>query len=96
MRYFIVSYVRRMVRQGLYMKEQMDEIVSVSKKTKTRDYQSSAVILDFFKRQVEIASMNGVTLPKDFQKIRDYYYQHYPKVIDDLEAAVSRIHSSQS
>ena len=75
-----------MVRQGLRMKEQMDEIVSVSKKIKTRDYQSSAVILDFSKRQVEIASMDGVTLPKDFQKIRDYYYQHYSKVIDDLEA----------
>ena len=65
---------------------QMDEVVSVSKKIKLRDSQSSAVILDFKTRQVIQASMDGVTVPKDWNRIRDFYHQHYARLIEDLEA----------
>lgn len=92
MRYFIVKYVQRMVRKGMKMEPQMDEQVSISKKLKQSDIQTSAVILDFQTRRVEQASMNGVTVPKDFQKIRDFYHQHYKKIIEDLEA----FHSPQT
>ena len=78
MRYFIVSYV-------LTPKGQTDELVSVSRRTKTNDLQTAAVILDFKKQQVVKASMNGTVIPRDWQRIRDYYYQHYPKVIDQIE-----------
>jgi len=79
MRYFLVKYLRRPTGQ-------MDEVVSVSKKIKLRDSQSSAVILDFKTRQVIQASMDGVTVPKDWNRIRDFYHQHYARLIEDLEA----------
>jgi hypothetical protein len=63
----------------------MDEVVTVAKRTKTRDIQSSAVILDFQTRTVVKCSMDGVVVPKDWQRIRDFYYQHYSQVIEDLE-----------
>jgi hypothetical protein len=79
MRYFLVRYSKKATGQ-------MDEVVSVSKKIKLRDSQSSAVILDFKTRQVIQASMDGVTVPKDWNRIRDFYHQHYARLIEDLEA----------
>jgi len=64
----------------------MDEIVSVSKRLRTKDHQMSAVILDFKTRQVIQASMDGITVPKDWNRIRDFYHQHYARLIEDLEA----------
>jgi hypothetical protein len=79
MRYFLVKYSRKPTGQ-------MDETISVSKRLRTKDYQTSAVILDFQSRQVIQASMDGVTVPKDWNRIRDFYHQHYAKLIEDLEA----------
>jgi hypothetical protein len=78
MRYLIINYYRR-------PNGQMDEVVTVAKRTKTRDIQSAAVILDFETRSVVKCSMDGVVVPKDWQRIRDFYHQHYSQVIDDLE-----------
>jgi hypothetical protein len=78
MRYMIINYYRR-------PNGQMDEVVTVAKRTKTRDIQSAAVILDFQTRSVVKCSMDGVVVPKDWQRIRDFYHQHYSQVIDDLE-----------
>ena len=78
MRYFMVRYLKKATGQ-------MDEVVSVSKKIKLRDLQSSAVILDFKTQQVIQASMDGVTVPKDWNRIRDFYHQYYSQIIDDLE-----------
>ena len=64
----------------------MDETVSVGKRLRTKDYQTSAVILDFQSRRVIQASMDGVTVPKDWNRIRDFYHQHYARLIEDLEA----------
>lgn len=64
----------------------MDELVSVSKKLKMNDYQTASVILDFKTQQVIISTMDGVTVPKDWWKIRDFYHQHYRTLIEDLEA----------
>ena len=63
----------------------MDEVVTVAKRTKMRDLQSAAVILDFQTRTVVKCSMDGVVVPKDWQRIRDFYHQYYSQVIDDLE-----------
>jgi hypothetical protein len=79
MRYFLVRYLKKPTGQ-------MDEVVSVSKKIKLRDAQSSAVILDFKTQQVIQASMDGVTVPRDWNRIRDFYHQHYSRLIEDLEA----------
>lgn len=63
----------------------MDELVIVSKKIRLRDNQSCSVILDFKIKQVVQCSLDGVVVPKDWQRIRDYYYQHYKQMIDQLE-----------
>jgi hypothetical protein len=83
MRYFIVTYLKK-------PSGQMDEEVSVSRRIRTRDLQTASVILDFEKGKVVIASMEGVTVPKDFLKIRDFYSQHYKRLIDDLESIHGR------
>jgi len=67
----------------------MDEVVSVAKRTRMRDIQSAAVILDFQNRSVLKCSMDGVTVPKDWDKIRNFYHQHYATLIEDLEKAHS-------
>lgn len=78
MRYLIINYYRR-------PNGQMDEVVSIAKRTKNRDIQSAAVILDFLTRSVVKCSMDGTVVPKDWQRIRDFYHQHYSQVIEDLE-----------
>ena len=79
MRYFIVKYIRK-------ANGQLYEIVSVSKRLKTKDLQSSAVILDFGTQKVLLSTLDGVTVPKDWWKIRDFYHRHYKNLIEDLES----------
>jgi len=62
-----------------------DESVAVAKNLKNKDLTGASVILDFRDRSVIKCSMNGVTVPKEWKKIRDFYYQHYPQYIDQLE-----------
>jgi len=64
---------------------QYDEAVAVLQRLKHRDLASASVILDFFTRSVLKCTMNGTVVPKNWQRIRDFYYQHYPKHIDELE-----------
>ena len=78
MRYLVINYYRR-------PSGQMDEVVSITQRTRMRDIQSAAVILDFKTRSVVKCSLDGVVVPKDWNRIRDFYYQHYRQVIDDLE-----------
>lgn len=78
MRYLIINYYRK-------PSGQMDEVVTVAKRTKTRDIQCAAVILDFQTRCVVKCSMDGTVVPKDWHRIRDFYHQHYSQIIDDLE-----------
>jgi hypothetical protein len=78
-RYLLITY---------YLKSdgKIDETTEVSKNLKTRDIQTCNVILDFKKLEVVKAHMNGVTVPKDFNKIVEYYIQHYENIIDRLFA----------
>jgi hypothetical protein len=77
MRYFLVSYLKQ-------ANGQMDEVVSVSARLKLRDRQTAAVILDFATQTVLQCSMNGTTVPKDWNKIVSFYYQHYAATFDRL------------
>jgi len=67
----------------------MDEVVTMAQRIKTRDIQSAAVILDFQTRSVVKCSMDGVVVPKDWHRIRDFYHQYYGQIIDDLEISYS-------
>jgi hypothetical protein len=79
MRYFLITFLQK--SDG-----KIDETTAVSQNLKTRDLQTCNVILDFKKLQVVKAHMNGVTVPKDFNKIVEYYIQHYENIIDRLFA----------
>lgn len=79
MRYLVVRYLRK-------PNGQMDELVEVTKRLRMRDHSYAAVILDFKSRRVEKAHLDGVTVPKEFDKIRNFYHQHYRRLIEQLEA----------
>jgi hypothetical protein len=63
---------------------QIDETTAVSRNLKMRDHQTASVILDFKKLAVVKANLNGQTVPKDFNKIVEYYMQHYENIIKRL------------
>ena len=77
MRYLILTYYRK-------ASGQIDEVMAVSKNLKRRDLQTANVILDFKDQQVLTARMEGAQVPKDWDKIVSYYYQHYAHTIERL------------
>jgi hypothetical protein len=78
-RYLLITYVKR-------PKGNIDEVMSVSKNVRSRDLQTCNVILDFKKLEVVKATMDGTTIPKDFNRVVEYYYQYYQSTIDRLFA----------
>ena len=79
MRYLLITYVTR-------PKGNIDEVMSVSKNVRSRDLQTCNVILDFKRLEVVKATMDGTTIPKDFNRVVEYYYQYYQSTIDRLFA----------
>lgn len=77
MRYLILTYYKK--ADG-----RIDEAMQVARNVKTRDIQTANVILDFKKLEVVKASMGGVMVPKDFNRIVEYYMQHYENIITRL------------
>jgi hypothetical protein len=79
MRYLILTYYQK-------ASGQIDEVMAVSKNLKNRDIQTASVILDFKKLQVVKCSMNGVQVPRDWDRIVTYYHQLYASTIERLFA----------
>ena len=79
MRYMLIQYVRK--PDG-----RMDEVMKVTRGLKKTDIQTHQVILDFQKMQVVQASLGGVQVPRDWDRIVSYYHQHYKATIDRLLA----------
>jgi hypothetical protein len=77
MRYLILTYYRK-------ASGQIDEVMAVSKNIKRRDLQTANVILDFKDQKVVKASMGDQQVPKDWDRIVAYYYQHYAHTIERL------------
>ena len=77
MRYLILTYYQK-------ANGQIDEVMAVAKSLKTRDYQTANVILDFRTLSVLKCSMGGTQVPRDFNRIVEYYYQHYESTITRL------------
>jgi hypothetical protein len=77
MRYLILTYYKKATGQ-------IDEVMAVSKNIKRRDLQTANVILDFKEQQVVRASMGDQQVPKDWDRIVSYYYQHYAHTIERL------------
>ena len=79
MRYLVLTYYTK--PDG-----KVDEAMSVTKSLKTRDLQMANVILDFRDLKVVKCSMGGVAVEKNFNRIVEYYLQHYENVITRLFA----------
>ena len=77
MRYLILTYYKKPTGQ-------IDEVMAVAKNLKTRDHATANVILDFKKLEVVKCSMGGVIVPRDFNKIVEYYMKHYESTITRL------------
>lgn len=60
--------------------------MTVTRNIKPRDLQTANVILDFKKLQVIKATMGDTVVPKDFNRIVEYYHQHYASTIERLFA----------
>lgn len=79
MRYLLLTYYRK--ADG-----KIDESMAVSKNVRTKDLQMCSVILDFKKLEVVKANMGGASVPKDFNRIVEYYHKHYASTIERLFA----------
>jgi len=77
MRYLILTYYTK--ADG-----KIDEAMTLARNLKQRDLQTGSVILDFKKLQVVKAQLNGASVPKDFNRIVEYYMQHYKSTIERL------------
>jgi hypothetical protein len=77
MRYLIITYYKK-------ANGQIDETTAVAKNLKMRDHQTASVILDFKKLAVVKAQLDGATVPKEFNRIVEYYMQHYENIIKRL------------
>ena len=78
MRYMMLTYIRK--PDG-----KIDEQVQVSTKIKERDITTCNVILDFKEKVVEKASIDGTSIPRNWETIVEYYREHYSDLIEDLE-----------
>jgi len=77
MRYLILTYYTK-------PSGQIDEVMAVAKNLKNRDHQTANVILDFRTLSVLKCSMGGVQVPRDFDRIVEYYMKHYEATITRL------------
>jgi hypothetical protein len=77
MRYLLLTYYTK-------PSGQIDEVMAVARSLKTRDHQTASVILDFRTLSVLKCNMGGVQVPKDFDRIVEYYMKHYESTITRL------------
>lgn len=77
MRYLLLTYITK-------PSGKIDEVMALSKRLRTRDWQMSNVILDFKECRVLLCSVNGISANKDWDTIVSYYYQHYPATVERL------------
>ena len=63
---------------------QIDEVMTVSKKIKSRDWQTANVILDFKEQKVLAASVRGMAATRDWDTVVSYYYKHYSATIERM------------
>jgi hypothetical protein len=77
MRYLLLTYYTK-------PSGQIDEVMTVAKKIKPRDWQTANVILDFKDQKVLAASVKGMTATRDWDTIVSYYYKHYSATIERM------------
>lgn len=78
MRFLQVTYIRR-------PNGQIDEQVGFSAKLKDKDLQTTNVIVDFQDNKVVKCVVEGKMVSTTFENLVEYYKQHYPELIEQLE-----------
>ena len=77
MRYMTITYFKQ-------PNGKIDESVAVTTTLRNKDLATASVILDFRTRSVLKCTMNGVIVPKEWDRIVSFYYQHYAATFDRL------------
>jgi hypothetical protein len=77
MRYLLLTYYTK-------PSGQIDEVMTIAKRLKSRDWQMTNVILDFKDQKVLLCSVAGISATKDWDTIVSYYYKHYAATIERL------------
>jgi hypothetical protein len=77
MRYLTLQYLHK-------PNGQIDESMTVTNRLRTNDWQCSSVILDFREQKVLKATVDGNNIPKDWEHIVGYYYEHYAATFERL------------
>ena len=78
MRYLLIQYIRK-------PNGQIDEQVTVAKRVKTSDIQTCNLIMDFAEKKLDKCVVEGRTIPKDWNKMYEYYNRIYPTLIAQLD-----------
>lgn len=84
MRYFLITYIKK-------PNGQTDESVAISRRVKRNDLATASVILDFKEQKVIKASFAGQLAEKNWERVRGYYFQHYPNYITPMEEAYGKL-----
>ena len=77
MRYLLLTYYTK-------PSGKIDEVMTIAKKLKPRDWQMTNVIMDFKEQKVLLCSVAGLSATKDWDTIVSYYYKHYAATIERL------------
>ena len=77
MRYLFIQYYKK--PDG-----KIDEAMTVASQLRDRDLQMTSIILDFKELKVVKAVIDAKALPRDWDRIVSYYYEHYAKTIEQL------------
>lgn len=77
MRYLLLTYYTK-------PSGKIDEVMTIAKRLRPRDWQMSNIILDFKDQKVLLCSVAGLTANKDWNTIISYYYKYYAATIERL------------
>jgi len=77
MRYLLLTYYTK-------PSGKIDESMTIANRLRSRDWQTTNVILDFKDCRVLQCSVAGITANKDWDNIVSYYYKHYAATIERL------------
>ena len=62
----------------------IDEVMSLSTRVKPKDLQTASIILDFRDQVVLKCVIDGKVMPKEWDTIVSYYYEHYKAIMERL------------
>ena len=82
MRYFIATYYSKPTGK-------VNESVKVDSKVRMKDLQGASVIIDYKERKIVKSNFEeelGADMKHDFDTINNFYKEHHPQIISQLEA----------